>query len=329
MNRPTKKNSAQRQGWIYLGKLVIIAFGILSCLVALKFFTEHRLAPRNSGISGALAQPRLDLLLIGSSHTRKSYDMRLIDKGTGVPASFMITYDGADLVVISQILDYLVTRQDHCPRYLVVEAYSAMLARKHDLQDPRYYFDSPPPLKMTILRSYQSEQGHWATILNDFDLVVNRGNDQIITYPFSAPIVENESYKGGRTDFYFLGLSAREFAALKLDLDSNLPNPAQLAAVHHIIDVARSHHIELIFIDTPMPQPVSSNPDIQKLKKNFREILAARQVPYIDGDQGFPIDDPSLFSDKNHLSSKGREEFTKKIIVVLNSWMASHPVNEK
>src|SRR5208337_4748239 len=214
--------------------------------------TEHRLAPRNSGISGVLAQPKLDLLLIGSSHTRKSYDMRLIDKGTGVPASFLISYDGADLVVISQILDYLVTKPDHCPRYLVVEAYSAMLARKPYLQDPRYYFDSPPPLKMMILRSYQSEQGYWATILNDFDLVVNRGNDQIIAYPFSAPIVESESYKGGRTDFYFPGMSAKEFGMLGLNLDSNLSNPAQLAAVHHIIDVARSHHIELIFIDTPM-----------------------------------------------------------------------------
>jgi lysophospholipase L1-like esterase len=81
----------------------------------------------------------------------------------------------------------------------------------------------------------------------------------------------------------------------------------------------------MIFVDTPMPQPVISNPTIQALKKNFRDILTARHFPYIDGDLGFPVDDPSLFSDGNHLSSKGREEFTSVISAELKSWMASQP----
>jgi hypothetical protein len=76
-----------------------------------------------------------------------------------------------------------------------------------------------------------------------------------------------------------------------------------------------------MFIDPPLPQPISSIPDIQILKRRYREILAGRGVPYVDGDVGFPIDDPSLFSDNNHLSSKGREEFTSRIAVELRAWM--------
>jgi hypothetical protein len=36
-------------------------------------------------------------------------------------------------------------------------------------------------------------------------------------------------------------------------------------------------------------------------------------VPYIDGYDGFPLDDASLFADTNHLSTKGRGVFTEKV----------------
>jgi len=317
--------SEVRQGLFHLGRLAVSALAIFFCLVALKFFTQDRLALKNFGLGGALSQPKLDLLLIGSSHTRKSYDMRVLEKDTGITDSFQISYDGTDLSTISQMLDYLVTRADHSPRYLVVEAYTAYLASKPDLRDPRYFFDAPPSLKMAILRCYASQRGDRSSIQDLLDLVVNRGNDEIVTYPFYAPIAERGSYKGGRTDFYFPGLSPEEFRKLKAGPVGNVPNPAQLAALDHIIDVARSHRISVIFIDPPLPQPISSNPNIQLLKKDFGRILSARQVPYIDGDQLVPIDDPALFSDNNHMSSKGREVFTPIISARLKSWMASQP----
>jgi lysophospholipase L1-like esterase len=111
-------------------------------------------------------------------------------------------------------------------------------------------------------------------------------------------------------------------------LSGNVPNPDQLAALDHIIRTARNHNIPVIFIDTPMPQPASSNPVIQLLKQDYKEILAARGVAYIDGNLGFPAGDPELFSDSNHLSSKGREEFTSRISVVLKAWMTSQPATD-
>jgi len=326
MSQPTMNESPARHGWVYIGKLAISAFAILLCIVTLKFFTEHRLALKNCGLAGVLSQPRLDLVLFGSSHTRKSYDMRLLEKATGVTASYQISYNGTDLIATSQMLEYLCANPEHCPRYIVIEAYSEKLTRTPTIEDPRYFFDAPPSLKRTIIRSYLSGHRYSSSLLDIFDLVVNRGNDEIVTYPFYSPIAERNSYKGGRTDFYFSGLSPEVFKKLELKLDTNVPDPVQLSAVYHIIDVARSHNVEVIFIDPPMPQPVSSEPDIQALKRYFSEILGARHCLYIDGDRGFPIDDPSLFSDNNHLSSKGREEFTRRISVVLKDWMAAHPV---
>jgi hypothetical protein len=91
------------------------------------------------------------------------------------------------------------------------------------------------------------------------------------------------------------------------------------------MDLAGSHHIALIFVDTPMPAPVSSNPVIRSFRNEFHDIVTARGLPYVDGNQGFPVDDPSLFSDSNHLSSKGREEFTARIAVPLKAWLDTEP----
>ena len=174
-----------------------------------------------------------------------------------------------------------------------------------------------------MIRSYLSAHRSPSAFLDLFDLVANRGNDEIVSYPFYSHVVNRDSYKGGRMGFAYPGLSPEEFRKLRSQLDKDTPNPTQLAALYHILDVAHSHNIAVIFIDPPMPQPVTSNPYLQILKKDFREILSARKIPYIDGDQGFPIDDPSMFSDSNHLSSKGRDEFTRRIGGELKSWIDS------
>jgi hypothetical protein len=328
MSEHTRNELAARQAWFFIGKLAILTFGILLCIVALKFFTEHKLAPKNSGLGGELSQHRVDLLLIGSSHTRKSYDMRQLEKSTGVDTSFLMSYDGADLSSISQMLDYLVTRPAHCPRYLVVEAYSTVFGRKPGLEDPRYFIEAPPTLKVTIIRSYLSER-HYAVgaFLDIFDLIVNRGNDEIVAYPFYSWATKTASYKGGRTDFVFPGVSEEVFRQFKVQLYASDPNSDQIAALNRILDVVHHHNIAAIFIDTPLPEPVSLNPAVQALKKDFRDIVSARRYPYVDGDRGFPIDDPSMFEDNNHLSSRGRDVFTSRISVELKSWMDSQIVS--
>jgi len=324
--QPVAAEVRSRSGWLYVLKLVGAGLGVLLCLVTLKFFTEHRLTSKNTGLEGALAQPQLNLLLIGSSHTRKSYDVRLLEQATGNPSLFLISYDGIDLTSIAQMLETMADTPGKCPRHVVVEAYAAMLGRRPDLDDPRYFAEAPPRLKMEILRTYVAGRSIRTGLLDSFDLIVNRGNDEIVAFPFYEWAQNFDSYKGGRSAFTFPGLTPEQFSRLTAGIYAASPNPYQVAALGRIFDLANSHHIALLFVDTPMPAPVSSNPTIQTLKKDFRRMVTARGFPYIDGDQGFPIDDPSLFSDNNHLSSEGRDEFTARIAVPIKAWLSDEPI---
>ena len=315
-------NSSPREGWLYVARLVSFAAGVLFCLAFLKFLTEHRLAPKNFGLGGALSQPKLDLLLIGSSHTRKSYDMQLLDRLTGITRSFLIGYDGTDLCTIFQILNFMAATPEHCPRHVVIEAYSAFLARKPELEDPRYYADAPPSLKMTIIGAYFSQHGYRSSVFDMFDLVVNRGNEEIVTYPIYSLVLRRNSYKGGGAGITFPGVSAEQFKQFTAGAITPRPDWAQVRALNQILDLAARHRMSVIFVETPIPKPVSSVPGIQALKSKFGELVAVRHYRYIDGDRGFPTDDPSMFSDSNHLSSAGREVFTSKIAVELKSWIA-------
>ena len=254
-----KNEATPRHGWFYAGKLALVSLIVLLTLVTLKLLTEHRLAPKNAGLQGALAQPRLDLLLIGSSHTRKSYDMRLLERETGISSSFLISYDNADLSTMAQMLDTMAATLDRCPRHVVVEAYSAMLGRAPDLQDPLYFLDAPPSLKLRIIQSYFANHKSPGGVLDLFDLVVNRGNDEIVSYPVYIHALKMASYKGGRTDFYFPGMTAEAFRNLQARLNGTDPDPLQVAALNHILDLAARLHFQVLFVDTPMPRPVTKS----------------------------------------------------------------------
>ena len=320
--QPAPGKVATRHGWFYLCRLAAAAFGILLCLVTLKFFTEHKFTTQYAGFQAALAQPQLNLLLIGSSHTRKSYDVRMLEQQTGEHSLFLVSYDGLDMISIAQMLDTMAAAPGHCPRHVVVEAYGAMLARPFDLQDPRYYAEAPPALKLAILREYVAGRPAASSFLDVFDLVVNRGNDEIVAFPLYAWAQKLDSYKGGRSGFSFSGMTADQFGRLKAQYYATTPNPAQIAALNHVMDLAASRNIALIFIDTPTPGPVSSDPVMQLLRQDFRQLVTSRGFPFIDGNQNFPVNDPSLFSDSNHMSSKGRDEFTASIAAPIKAWLA-------
>jgi hypothetical protein len=323
-----RSKTSARHGWFYVGRLALFGFGILLCLVTLKFFTEDKLTAKSMGFAAALAQPRLDLLLIGSSHARKSYDMRMLEQATGTSSLFLVSYDGADLNSIAQMLDTMAAKPEKRPRHVVVEAYGTLLGRIPDIEDPRSFTDAPPALKIAMLRSYLASHPYPPAWLDVFDLVVNRGNDEIVAYPLYTWAEDLDSYKGGRDDFTFPGMSPQDFRALQASYYAETPNPVQTAQLNHILDLARSRHIDVIFVNTPMPGPVNANPVIQSLQQDFKQIVTARGFPYVDGTAGFPVDDPSLFSDSNHLSSKGREAFTAKIAVQLKAWLGGQPAGD-
>jgi lysophospholipase L1-like esterase len=50
---------------------------------------------------------------------------------------------------------------------------------------------------------------------------------------------------------------------------------------------------------------------VRRLKARLAQILQEQNVPYLDGANDFPVDNPQLFADSNHLSTEGRSLFTE------------------
>jgi len=304
----------------YLTALFALAIIPLCIFASLKYLVEDRFAPTSRGIHGALSHPESEILFIGSSHTRRSYRIDLMEKQIHMPG-FLVSYDGTDLVTISQELQQICTR--YTPKYVVIEAYGAFLASRHDLQDPRLFFDAPPKLKTEISRSYFETHKTLSGAMNILALFVNRGNEEIITYPIDHRLQQSLSYRGGVRNVFIPGSDVASFNSYRSGATSDVPDAGQIAALHEMIDFARARHISLIFIDPPMPAPVIADAKIQRLKQVFRTTLTSLSQTYIDGDDGFPTENPELFMDNNHLSSAGCELFTLRSSQAIEAWMSS------
>lgn len=284
---------------------ILLVFGI----AGFRYYRSQEFGRPDAGVRGALAHAPVDVLLIGSSHTYLSYDVAALQRDIHAPA-YLIGYNGLDLSLIAPIVKYLGSNPSARPKELVIEAYSSNLGRPPTMSDSRLYFESPPALKKLIVRDYLRQHRGLTAVTEMFELVVNRGNEAILTYPISSKCGGRNTYRGGGIIAAGKGVSAERFASFRPHLSVGIANPGQLEALQEIIDASRRARIHVMFIESPMPGPVSRSAPIQSLKRVFRKKLEQEKLPYLDGDTVFPIDDPEFFEDDNHLSGSGRTKFT-------------------
>jgi hypothetical protein len=298
----------------YFVIILLVPIALLAGWVVFKIGLEHRFAGyENAGYPGYVAGPPPEVLFIGSSHTRQSYDISAIESVTKRTA-YALAYGSLDPNLMNLLLEEMLPNPAHRPKAIVLEAYSAKLARKPELDDPRLFFDLPPNLKFKFLDNYFRIHPDLSARLDMFDLVVNRGTDQLLTYPLNRKVLSGLSYKGAYQGKVVPGVSEGEFRTFQADIASSDPDPIQFAAFQNIIRLCKRYGVQLLVAESPMPEPITSKPEIQSLKKAFRAVCAENDLPYLDGDLGFPIDDPAFFADASHLSSKGRSLYTSNLL---------------
>jgi hypothetical protein len=144
----------------YLLAVVTMSVVVLASLAGLRFATSHYFAPQQSGVRGLAVNSPVDILFIGSSHTRQSYDARLLEQKTGKKV-FLVAYNGLDLVNMVPVLRRVLATEAK-PKLLVVEAYGAILGRPHAVQDSRLYFEADPKLKRALLAEFVDSAGNRA-----------------------------------------------------------------------------------------------------------------------------------------------------------------------
>jgi hypothetical protein len=284
---------------------------LMSLLVTVKFLLEDRLAPTDVGIHGVLQLQRVDLLLVGSSHTRQGYDARLLESLTGASA-FIVAYNGLDPVGMVPVVRAILSNPQRHPKLLVIEANCVRLSHLPDVEDPRLFFDSPPAIKAQLIDDYlRTHHYDRDSYVDVFSLIVNRGNDAIATWPFLHRIMSNLSYHGGYMGKNMPGLDPAAFSKLRVPIDGERPNPEQIAALHMIIELAKMNHVAVVLVDTPAPAPVEAQPVIAAMQQEWQHLAAVEAVPYARGIDGFSNTDPALFSDSSHLSTAGRTLYTR------------------
>jgi hypothetical protein len=75
-----------------------------------------------------------------------------------------------------------------------------------------------------------------------------------------------------------------------------------LAIGARIIAMAKQHGVTVLLVEPPMPASVEAEPHIRAPQAQFRWLAGEQVVPFTQGAENFPTDDPGLFADSNRLS---------------------------
>jgi hypothetical protein len=296
----------------YLLMVAMTSIVGLTTLIGLRFVGSQYFAPTQSGLHGLAVHAPVDVLFIGSSHTRQSYDARLLEEKTGKKV-FLIGYNGMDPVSMVPVLKSIFAGRDK-PKLVIVEAYGAVFGRAHAVQDSRLFFEADPRLKRELLAEFSRPPRTLDKYLDAFALLANRNNEGIVAYPINRLLLPNLSYHGAYADKFVPGLNPEQFGKLRMPLEGEIgADPEQRAALRELVRVARAAQVPIVFAESPLPAPVAGLPVMRGLKTSLKAALAEEGVEYFDGEEGFPIDDPTLFADSNHLSTKGRAVFTERV----------------
>lgn len=299
-----------------LATMTLAVFLLSAALVTAKVLLEHHCAPSSRGIKGELQQRPIDIVLLGSSHSRQGYDAALLEQVTGRRV-FVVSYDGLDLTSMSVLARAVLRDPAKRPSVLVIEAYPANLAVPPELEDPRLFFDSPPAVKLSLVRRYLHAHHRAGDYLDMWTLAANRGSDQILTYPLIHGAIDNLSYHGSYKGKAVAGVTAETLATFHVPVYGSVADPDQLAAFREIVTVAAASHVSLIAADPPMPASVEAQPDMTALRNQFRTLTLDANIPFYEGADDFPLQDPALFHDSNHLSAAGRDLYTRRFAQAL------------
>lgn len=291
-----------------------VAFIIIAAAVAFKNVYSCEMPIRNRGIHDAIKTGDLDILFIGSSTFRANIDMPSMDEAYNGRV-YDISYGGNQLVATAIQYDEIKRRSGNNYGLMVFELGPMMLTQEVALSDTRVIWDL----------TWEGKKALWDSMYaagnTDFPMMyeyfVTSGMDDLITFPVTEPFYGTRYYKGAKTDETTspgkVVLEGEEF-----DISGKTLIQAQADAVADIISECRRDGQEFIFLESPCYYRLQKDPTFMKYREEYIRILDENNAPYILAtDVDFDSSDPELFEDMNHMSAKGRREYTAVLIPVL------------
>ena len=295
---------------------LIAALLVTAAAVGFKNVYSCEMPIRNRGINDAIKTGDLDVLFIGSSTFRANVDMPMMDKEYDGRA-YDISYGGNQLVATSIQYDEIKRRSDHRYGLMVFELGPMMLTQEVALSDSRVIWDL----------SFEGKRELWESMYDagntDFPMMyeyfITSGMDDLITFPVTEPFYGTRYYKGAKTDETPSPgqdvLEREEF-----DISDKTLVEAQAEAVVNIIRKCREDGQEFLFLESPCYYRLQEDPTFKKYREEYIKLLDENSAPYIlASDVDFDSKNAEFFEDMNHMSAKGRREYTAKLIGALKN----------
>ncbi|MCR4739427.1 MAG: hypothetical protein K5886_04095 [Lachnospiraceae bacterium] len=286
-------------------------------VVILKNICTPYIPIHNRGIGAAVREGDLDILFLGSSTFRCNIDMEAMDEAYDGRV-FDISYGGNQCVANSIQYDEIKKRGKGNCKLMVFELGPLMITEDVMLTDSRVIWDL----------TFEGKKALWEKMKNSgntdlpmmYEYFVTSGLDDLFTYPLTEPVYATRYYKGVKTEKTVS--PGREYLDNEsFDISSAQIVEAQTEAVKELMEKCDRDGQDYIFIETPPYKRLYEDPVYQKYRTEFIKILDEHGADHIlAADVDYDNSDPDNYEDMNHMSHKGRQEYTKELIKELKKY---------
>ena len=293
---------------------LLAAFVIICAAVAFKNAYSCEMPVKNRGIRDAIRTGDLDVVFLGSSTFRANVDMPMMDQAYDGRV-YDISYGGNQLVATVIQYEEIRKRSPYHYGLFVFELGPMMLTQDVSLSDSRVIWDLSWEGKKALWKSMKESGNTDRSMM--YEYFITSGMDDLLTFAVTEPFYSTRYYKGAKTDETASPgkdvLEAEEF-----DISGKEFVKAQTDAVYDIIKACKRDGQDYVFLESPCYHRLQEDAKFKECRKRYIEILEENDAPYILADDvDFDSSCADLFEDMNHMSAKGRREYTKELIKVL------------
>ena len=307
-------------------RFLIIPLILLLLCYGFKMRLGHYFSPSTTGLQALYAQKEIDYLFIGSSLTRQSLNPYGLDSLS--PKCYILSYNGMQPYYLGILLRDITENKKIKIKNLILEAYPYKVYEPPMMVDSRMFHEADYSLKNKLLASSSFILSSW----EKYELIFLQNNESILAYPLLHTPTDRLSYKGGTLKQEQDAISLSDFKQIQPPYADTLSykglNALQKRVLQITSQLAKKHGINLYFLEPSVPCVVERSKIFESAHYDLKAYIEndLKRLYFSNGDSyRFDNDNPNYFHDRVHLSAKGRNLYTKKIVHLLKTIGARAP----
>lgn len=278
-------------------------------------------------------------LYIGSSMFRQGLDINELDAAGG--NNYILAYNATQPFLVCKEVEYLLAN-DVPIQSITVDMYVYTVIEEPWIEDTRLLLDTNLQFKWGLWQEMRETAS--ATPADLWELLVTSNNDKLLIWPIDYALVNpmfksggNLLVNGGTTSEALGGtgniMASSEQATYSL-------NDRQVYYLRRLVELCDENGISLALLETPKYYTVNQQVEYVEVMHLYCDLLQELSVPYYitevtadslfansyvdnangaDGTVSFDQTNPEYYMDLVHLSSVGREEFTRQYLERIES----------